>query len=199
MSSSGRHIDLSINQHTGNTAVTTPPSFAARLEDAIQSVHSPVAVGLDPTPKVLPKQLLPTSSEPTDWADAYLRYCKTVLDVCRPHAAVTKLQVAFFEVLGARGIRVFEQCMEHARQLGYLVISDVKRNDIGHTATAYATTYLGGSTSWVSDLPLADAITVTPIFGDDGNQPFLTAAEENGRESSSSYAPRILVPHNSRV
>jgi orotidine-5'-phosphate decarboxylase len=57
------------------------------------------------------------------------------------------------------------------------VIVDGKRNDIGSTATAYATGYLGAPTqsAWG-----ADALTVSPYLGGDSIDPFIEVAADRG-------------------
>ena len=60
--------------------------------------------------------------------------------------------------------------------MGYLVIADVKRGDIGSTAEAYARAHL--------DLAGADAVTVNPYFGTDGLEPFFKRCREAARACS---------------
>lgn len=160
--------------------------FVPRLRALLSTTRSPLAVGLDPTPDALPAEWRSKAADNRDpdmVVDIYRRYLLGVLEACRPFAAVTKLQSAFFEVLGWRGTRLFAQCCEEAKNLGYLVIADAKRNDIGHTAQAYCQAFLESSGTYGGewDLPNADALTVTPIFGDEGNRPFLRAANEDGK------------------
>jgi orotidine-5'-phosphate decarboxylase len=160
--------------------------FVPRLRALLATTRSPLAIGLDPTPDTLPAEWrakAADSREPDAVVELYRRYLLGVLEACRPFAAVTKLQSAFFEVLGWRGVRLFAQCCQEAQDLGYLVLADAKRNDIGHTAQAYAQAFLEPQRIYAGtwDLPQADALTVTPIFGDEGNRPFLRAATEAGK------------------
>jgi len=60
-----------------------------------------------------------------------------------------------------------------ARDLGYLVIADVKRGDIGSTAEAYAKAHL--------DVAGADAVTVNQYFGTDGLEPFFRRVRDAGK------------------
>ena len=85
-----------------------------------------------------------------------------------------KPQLAFFEALGADGMRALEEVCAYARQAGLLVIADGKRGDIGSTARAYAAAYLEGSP------PLADALTVNPYLGRDSLEPLLGACRRHG-------------------
>ena len=57
--------------------------------------------------------------------------------------------------------------------MGYLVIADVKRGDIGSTAEAYAKAHL--------DVAGADALTVNPYLGTDGLEPFFVRCREAGK------------------
>jgi orotidine-5'-phosphate decarboxylase len=57
----------------------------------------------------------------------------------------------------------------HARATGLIVIGDIKRADIGHSATRYADGHLGREDS-------ADAVTVNAYFGIDGVRPFIAAS-----------------------
>ena len=66
-----------------------------------------------------------------------------MIDVVAPLVPAVKPQAAFFEELGPAGMFVLKEVIEYARAKGLLVIVDGKRNDIGSTATAYATGYLG--------------------------------------------------------
>jgi orotidine-5'-phosphate decarboxylase len=64
--------------------------------------------------------------------------------------------------------------VQYARQLGLLVIGDVKRNDIGSTAQAYAAGHLLADAS-------PDAITVNGYLGGDGIAPFVQSACQTGK------------------
>lgn len=92
-----------------------------------------------------------------------------------PEVALVKLQSAFFERHGARGIAVLERVLLAARDAGALVLLDVKRGDIGTTMAAYAQAYLDPRS------PLAaDAITLSPYLGVGSLQPAFDAAADYG-------------------
>ncbi|MCY2924242.1 MAG: orotidine-5'-phosphate decarboxylase, partial [Planctomycetota bacterium] len=61
-----------------------------------------------------------------------------------------------------------------AKKAGLIVIGDVKRNDIGSTAEAYAAGHLAAPDS-------ADAVTVNGYLGADGIEPFVKVARATGR------------------
>src|SRR3954447_15092632 len=121
-------------------------TFADRLPAQAERKRSQLVVGLDPRPDLLPVEL----------AGDVARFCCGIVDAVCPHAVAVKPQLAFFEALGAEGMRTFEQVCDYARAAGLLVVADGKRGDIGSTARAYAAAYLEGR---------ADALTVNPYLG----------------------------------
>ncbi|MHB8469667.1 MAG: orotidine-5'-phosphate decarboxylase [Gaiellaceae bacterium] len=140
--------------------------FGDRLAAAVERTQSRVVVGLDPVPEKLPGELRGAPAERVS------RFCAEIVDAVAPFAAAVKPQSAFFEALGADGVRAFEQVCAHARAAGLLVIADAKRGDIGSTAQAYATAFLEPRGAGP---PLADALTVNPYLGGDSLEPFLAA------------------------
>jgi orotidine-5'-phosphate decarboxylase len=154
------------------TAVT---SFGDRVAEAVERKRSQLVVGLDPRLDLLPIELrgdahLARSAA----ADAVARFCAGIVDAVAPHAVAVKPQLAFFETLGADGLRAFEQTCDYARGAGLLVLVDGKRGDIGSTARAYAAAYLEG------EPPRADALTVNPYLGRDSLEPFFGACRRHG-------------------
>jgi orotidine-5'-phosphate decarboxylase len=146
--------------------------FADQLAEAVDRKRSQVVVGLDPVLEHMPVEL--RAEEP---ALAFTRFCCGIVDAVAPYAAAVKPQSAFFEALGAEGVRAFEQVCDYARAAGLPVIADVKRGDIGSTARAYAQAYVEPR----GDAPpLADAVTVSPYLGRDALEPFLAAARRDG-------------------
>src|SRR5918911_1515437 len=85
-----------------------------------------------------------------------------LVDAVAPYAVAVKPQLAFFEALGADGMRALEEACAYARQAGLLVIADAKRGDIGSTSRAYAGAYLEPRDDAP---PVADAMTVSPYLG----------------------------------
>jgi orotidine-5'-phosphate decarboxylase len=120
---------------------------------------------------------LPGELRAREPAEAYERFCRGIVDAVAEVAVAVKLQSAFFEALGSRGVAVFERVCDHARAAGLIVLADVKRGDIPSTASAYAAAFLeprsGGA-------PLADAMTVSAYMGGDSLEPFLRACREHG-------------------
>jgi orotidine-5'-phosphate decarboxylase len=146
--------------------------FGDRLAAAVESKGAPLCVGLDPMLERLPAEV-----RGTDPAASYELFCRGIVDAVAETAVAVKLQSAFFEALGSRGVAVFERVAEHARGTGLLVVGDVKRGDIPSTADAYAAAFLEPREG---EPPLADVITVSPYMGGDSIEPFLRACREHG-------------------
>jgi orotidine-5'-phosphate decarboxylase len=160
------------------TAVTATTAFADRVADAVERKRSQLVVGLDPRLPLLPVEVrgdahLARSAA----ADAVARFCRGIVDAVAPHAVAVKPQLAFFECLGADGLRALEETCAYARTAGLLVIADGKRGDIGSTARAYAAAYLEPRGA---DGPLADAITLNPYLGRESLEPFFAACRRDG-------------------
>jgi orotidine-5'-phosphate decarboxylase len=72
------------------------------------------------------------------------------------------------------GIAVLEQVIESCREVGALVLLDVKRGDIGSTAQGYADAYLDKNSA-----TFVDAVTVSPYLGVGALDPFIDTALAN--------------------
>ncbi len=159
-------------------APTRTAAFADRMAEAVERKRSQLLVGLDPRPELLPLELRgATHLSRAAAAEACERFCRGIVDAVGPYAVGVKLQLAFFEALGADGLRAFEEVCAYARSAGLLVIADGKRGDIGSTARAYAEAYVERRDD---DSPLADALTVNPYLGRDSLEPFLAACRRSG-------------------
>ncbi|MHC5036797.1 MAG: orotidine-5'-phosphate decarboxylase [Planctomycetota bacterium] len=162
--------------------------FADRLIASVEAKGNPLCVGIDPRldqiPEALREEELSRGGDPlVAGAEAVGRFAREVIDVVAPLVPAIKIQMAFFEIFGAPGLRVFEDISFHANELGLVVIGDGKRNDIGSTAEAYATGYLGEfqiGPHAVGAFAL-DALTVNAYLGTDGVNPFLKACDAFGK------------------
>jgi orotidine-5'-phosphate decarboxylase len=148
--------------------VTTLEPFGARLRAAM-GARGPLCVGIDPHAALLDSWGLP------DDVSGVERFSRTVVAALADRVAVLKPQSAFFERFGSRGVAVLETVIAEARSAGALVITDVKRGDIGSTAQAYADAYLDPAS------PLfADAMTASPYLGVGSLRPLLDTALAHG-------------------
>ena len=146
-------------------------NFADRLLSAIAAKGSPVCVGLDPTLANLPAAVVANSRGPAAAVEAF---CMGLIEAVAPIVPAVKPQSAYFEALGPEGVAVYFRVVAAAKKAGLIVIGDVKRNDIGSTAEAYAAGHLAGADS-------ADAVTVNGYLGADGIEPFVKVARQTGR------------------
>lgn len=134
-------------------------AFADRLATALDL--APVCVGLDP---VLDR--LPESIEQSDPARALRDFSLRVIDAIAGVVPIVKPQSACYERFGAAGVRALEETCQAARDAGLVVLLDVKRGDIGLTASHYAAAALHTG---------AHAVTVNPYMGRSAVEPFLDA------------------------
>lgn len=144
----------------------TPMHFADALIAATKA-KSPVCVGLDPRLEKFPEGIAKDH-------DGVLEFNKGIIDSVKGIAACVKPQLAYFEMLGWEGMKVFWETCSYAKEQGLLVIADGKRNDIGSTCDAYAEAYL------YEDSPI-DALTVCPYLGSDGIKPFIERCTANDK------------------
>ena len=152
--------------------------FPDRLAEAVERKRSQLLVGLDPRPDLLPVELSGGAHLSRESAaDACGRFCRGIVDAVAPHVVGVKPQLAFFEALGADGLRALEDVCAYARDAGLIVLADGKRGDIGSTSRAYAAAYLEPRGD---DPPLADALTLNPYLGRDSLEPFLGACRRHG-------------------
>lgn len=157
---------------------TITASFADRVAEVVERKRSQLLVGLDPRPELLPIELRgATHVNRASAAEACERFCRGVVDAVAPYVVGVKPQLAFFEALGADGLRAFENVCGYARSAGLLVVADGKRGDIGSTARAYAEAYVE---TREGEPPVADALTVNPYLGRDSIEPFLAACRRSG-------------------
>ena len=131
--------------------------------------RGPLCAGIDPHAALL------TSWGLSDDVGGLERFAMTAVEALAGTVAAVKPQSAFFERHGSRGIAVLERTIVSARELGALVVLDVKRGDIGSTAQAYADAYLDPSS------PIAvDAVTASPFLGVGSLDPMFDTADKHG-------------------
>ena len=151
----------------------------------ITQKKNPTVVGLDPNLEQMPPELLAKNIEKYGKtlkaaAEAIYEFNTGIIDsVCDIIPAV-KPQSAYYEMYGPEGVEVLKRTMQYAKEKGLYIIADVKRNDIGSTATAYAKAYLGEveiAGEKVSPFG-ADCVTVNGYLGSDGLNPFINLCKE---------------------
>ena len=157
-------------------------AFVDRLIGAIEQKGSPICVGIDPIYEMLPDAIAgdPSKRNLNDREaaiDAIFAFTTAVLRTVAPLAPVVKFQSAYFEQYLWEGVEAYYSLIAEAKELGLLVIGDVKRGDIGSTASAYAAAHLADPADpQDQDIVVPDAITVNPMLGLDTLDPFLSTA-----------------------
>ena len=117
-------------------------------------------------------------------AESIVEFNCGLMDALSDVIPAVKPQAAYYELLGSYGAMALKETIDYAHAKGLYVIADVKRNDIGATASAYAEAYIGKTL--VGDTEIApygaDSATVNAYLGTDGIEPFLK--ECRGRDKS---------------
>ena len=133
---------------------------ADRLCQAIDEKAVPLCVGIDPVLDRLPEVLHADSD-----IVAIESFCQGVIDVVSPIAPAVKFQAACFERYGAKGVSVLGSLRVYAKEAGMQIILDVKRGDIGLTASHYAAAAtIDGPTDWVTLNPYLGMESITPFL-----------------------------------
>ena len=161
--------------------------FGDRLVDAIRRKGSPVCVGIDPVFEMLPDEVAGAAADrdANDYEaviDAIFAFTTRVLKVVAPLVPCVKFQSAYFEKYLWEGVEAYYSLIQEAAELGLVVIGDVKRGDIGSTASAYAAGHLADPPFGdLDDVVVPDAITVNPMLGMDTLAPFVQTARDFGK------------------
>lgn len=144
-------------------------SFGEKLRKAFQE-YGQLCVGLDPSSEQLSRWGLP------DTAAGAESFCLQLLDACENQVGIVKLQVAFFEQYGANGFAALERVLARTGSLGFVVIADAKRGDIGSTMQGYVRAWL------VNDSVFnVDAVTLSPFLGVDSLELAVTSANASNK------------------
>ncbi len=158
-----------------------------RLIEQIIIKKNPSVVGLDTKLEYVPRWVVDKyGGDKIDFhgaAGAILEFNKAILDTIYEYIPAVKLQIAYYELYGPAGLEAFKATAQYAKEKGLIVIGDIKRNDIGSTAQAYATAYLGETQLGASKARAFDMdfVTVNPYLGSDGVMPFIEICKEFGK------------------
>jgi orotidine-5'-phosphate decarboxylase len=161
--------------------------FADRLLASIEAKRAPICVGIDPIFEMFPEAIAGTgaarnANDSEAVIDAIFKFTTTVLKIVAPHVPCVKFQSAYFEKYLWEGVEAYYSLIQEAKELGLVVIGDVKRGDIGSTAEAYAAGHLADPLfDEHEDVVTPDAITVNPMLGTDTLEPFVQAAKASGK------------------
>ena len=145
-----------------------------KLQEAAKR-FGPLCVGLDTDPSYIPENIIKNySSAP----EAVLAYNLALIERIKKDrsACCFKIQVAYYEAMGLKGMEVYAKTVKAVRDAGFVAISDIKRGDIAATAGAYARAHFTGDFE-------TDVITINPYMGFDTLKPFTeyTTAEKGSK------------------
>ncbi|HOJ10810.1 MAG TPA: orotidine-5'-phosphate decarboxylase [Clostridiales bacterium] len=163
--------------------------FIDNLIKQIKEKNNPTVVGLDPridyVPSFIKEKAFNTYGKNLKGcSEAIYEFNRKIIDAIADIVPALKLQMAYYELYGFYGIEVLNKTIQYGRSKGLIIICDGKRNDIGSTAEAYSSAYLGkvniddGIEEAAFD---ADALTVNPFLGYDGIKPFNDDCRKYGK------------------
>lgn len=163
--------------------------FVDSLIEKIKELNNPTVAGLDPRLEYIPAEIRETAFKQHGTnlkgaAEAILEFNRRLIDALQDVVPAVKPQLAYYEIYGYEGVRVFSETVRYAQEKGLLVIADGKRNDIGSTAEAYSSAFLGKVTlsPEIEISPFGvDALTVNPYLGYDGIKPFIDCCSKQGK------------------
>ncbi|MCD8376685.1 MAG: orotidine-5'-phosphate decarboxylase [Oscillospiraceae bacterium] len=158
------------------------------LQDKIRALKNPTVAGLDARIDYVPEHLRQAAYQQygvglKGACEAIYQFNVGLIDALCDVVPAVKPQSAYYENLGWQGMEMLERTIRYARSRGMFVIADVKRGDIGATASAYAE-------GWLCGAPVegqafrsfdADCVTVNGYMGSDAIRPFMEAARADDR------------------
>lgn len=147
-----------------------------KLIEKIKQTKNPTVMGLDPRYEMLPKCITNKYSQDLEGvAKAIIEFNKALIDETYDIIPAVKPQIAFYEMYGIPGMEAFKETCRYAKEKGMIVIADIKRGDIGSTATGYSNAFLGKTTIGEKQEAIYDVdfVTVNPYMGTDCIKPFI--------------------------
>lgn len=160
------------------------------LQDKIKAKKNPTVAGLDARVEYVPPAILKKYTDQYGEtleaaALAVKEFDCGLIDALADVVPAVKPQAAYFECLGWQGMKVLEEIIAYAKSRDLYVIADIKRGDIGTTATAYSEAWLGSTKVGNTDCSVfdADCVTLNGYMGSDAVKPFLKDCTERGKSA----------------
>lgn len=122
-----------------------------------------VCVGLDTHLDYIPEEM---KEKYQDIDEVIFQFNKRIIDVTMDIVAIYKLQIAYYEAYGIKGLLAYIKTIEYLKKNNILSIGDIKRGDIAATAQMYGKAHLEGQFE-------VDFITINPYMGYDSITPYL--------------------------
>ncbi|WP_313756143.1 orotidine-5'-phosphate decarboxylase [Tissierella sp.] len=130
-----------------------------------------VCVGLDTSLDYIPEKM---KKKYKDIDEVIFQFNKKIIDCTEDITAIYKLQIAYYESYGIRGLFGYMKTLEYLRSINALSIGDVKRGDIASTADMYAKAHFEGDFE-------TDFITLNPYMGFDSITPYLKYLDKGSK------------------
>jgi uridine monophosphate synthetase len=142
--------------------------FFVRLTEAIASRQSLLVTGLDPNPEMLQAWAYRRGMGGRSFLSQARHWIKTVIEATAPHVCAYKPSLGFYQALGSTGLELLREVRELV-PLDIPLIVDAKHGDLNSSSAlaSYLFRNLG-----------ADAVTLSPLPGQDIAAPFLLYPEK---------------------
>ena len=147
-----------------------------KLIDRIKETNNPTVIGIDPKYDMIPECIKNKYEQNMEGvAKAIEEFNKALIDATFDIIPAVKINIAFYEMYGLEGIKVFEETCKYAKEKGMLVMADIKRGDIGSTSKAYSNAFLGRTQIGEKEEKIYDVdfVTLNPYMGIDSIKPFI--------------------------
>ncbi|MBQ4600395.1 MAG: orotidine-5'-phosphate decarboxylase [Oscillospiraceae bacterium] len=139
------------------------------LQEKIRKLKNPSVVDFTLSKQWLPPQVMEGSGS---LCDAWLGYCKDMLQALKGTVPAVRFGFASFSLLGAAGIDALEQLLSRARELGYYILLDMPEL-LSPVAAKTAAEELA---PWAYD-----GVVVSPYLGSDVLRPFVSLCKEQNK------------------
>lgn len=143
------------------------------IDKLFQSVEEKghVCVGLDTDISYIPSEFVKKFH---DEEDMLFNFNKRIIDATLDVSACFKVQIAYYEALGLKGLKAYKKTLDYIKERQGIVIADIKRGDIAKTAEMYAKAHFQGDFE-------SDFITLSPYMGLDSIEPYLPYVKNKGK------------------
>ena len=147
-----------------------------KLIDRIKETNNPTVIGIDTKYDMIPECIKNKYEQNMEGvAKAIEEFNKALIDATFDIIPAVKINIAFYEMYGLEGMKVFEETCKYAKEKGMLVMADIKRGDIGSTSKAYSNAFLGRTQIGEKEEKIYDVdfVTLNPYMGIDSVKPFI--------------------------
>ena len=147
-----------------------------KLINRIRETNNPTVIAIDPKYDMIPECIKNKYEQNMEGvAKAIEEFNKALIDATFDIIPAVKINIAFYEMYGLEGMKVFEETCKYAKEKGMLVMADIKRGDIGSTSKAYSNAFLGRTQIGEKEEKIYDVdfVTLNPYMGIDSVKPFI--------------------------